>query len=93
MSYISSLKNNLISIGQLDSKDYATVFGKSSWKIVKGAMVVACSTKSGTLYTIGGCMNIATVVESAPNSSIWHKFEELMNVRFVIFFKTWTCER
>ena len=44
--YIPGLKKNLISVGQLDSTGYATEFGKGSWKIVKGAMVVACGTKS-----------------------------------------------
>ena len=61
--YIPSLKKNLISIGQLDSTGYATKFDKSSWKIVKGAMVVARGTKSGTLYTTTGCMNSAAVAE------------------------------
>ena len=42
-----SIKKNLISIDQLDSTGYATNFGKSSWKIVKGAMVVARGTKFG----------------------------------------------
>ena len=37
--YIPSLNKNLISISQLDSTCYATKFGKSSWKTVKGAMV------------------------------------------------------
>ena len=47
--YIPAIKNNLISVGQLDNKGYAAEFGKGSWKIVKGAMVVAYGTKSGTL--------------------------------------------
>ena len=63
--YIPALKRNLISIGQLDSTGYATKLGKSSWKIMKGAMVVARGSKSGTLYTTAGCMNIAAVAESA----------------------------
>ena len=62
----------MISIGQLDSTGYAIEFGKSLWKIVKGAMVVARDTKSGTLYTTSGCMNIAVVAESTSNSSLWH---------------------
>ena len=70
--YIPSLKKNLISIGRLDNRDYATKFGKSLWKIVKGAWVVARDTKSGTLYTNAGCMNIIPVVENASNSSLWH---------------------
>ena len=39
---------------------------------MKGAMVVARGTKSRTLYTTAGCMNIAAVAESASNSSLWH---------------------
>ena len=47
----------------MDSTGYATKFGKSSWKIVKGAMVVARDTKFGTLYTIAAYMNRAAVAE------------------------------
>ena len=39
---------------------------------MKGATVVARGSKSGTLYTTAGCMNIATVAESVSNSSLWH---------------------
>ena len=34
-------------------------------------MVVACGTKSKTLYTTAGCMNIVAVAESASYSSLW----------------------
>ena len=37
---------------------------------MKGAVVVARDTKSGTLYTTVGCMNIAAIAESASNSSL-----------------------
>ena len=70
--YIPGLKKNLISIGQLDSTDYATELEKSSWKIMKGALVVARGIKSRTLYTTAGCMNMVAVGESASNSSLWH---------------------
>ena len=79
--YISGLKKNLISIGQLDSTGYATKLGKSSWKIMKGAMVVACGSKSRTLYTTVGCMNIAVAAESASNSSLRHNRLEHMSVK------------
>ena len=59
--YIPGLKKNLIFISQLDSTCYTIELGKSSWKIMKGAMVVARDTKSRTLYTTAGCMNIAAV--------------------------------
>ena len=35
-------------------------------------MVVAYGTKSETLYTTGGCMNLAAVDKSASNSSLWN---------------------
>ena len=64
--YIRGLKKNLISVGQLDSTGYAAEFGKGSWKIVKGAMVVAHCTKSGTLYTIVGCINMPLLLKVLP---------------------------
>ena len=45
----SCSQEELISISQLDSTCYATELGKSSKNIMKGAMVVACGSKSGTL--------------------------------------------
>ena len=67
--YIHDIKKNLISIGQLDSTGYAVEFGKTSWKIMKGAMGVTRDTKSGTLYTTLGCINIV-VVETTFISSV-----------------------
>ena len=72
IKYITGFKNNLISIGKLDSIGYATKFGKNSWKIVKGAIVVARGTKFGTSYTTARCINMVVVAESASNSSLWH---------------------
>ena len=45
---------------------YVAEFGKGSWKIVKGAMVVARGTKSGTLYTTAGCINMAFLLKVLP---------------------------
>ena len=41
-------------------------------EIMKGTMVVVRGTKSKTLYTTVGCMNMVAVAESASNSSLWH---------------------
>uniref|UniRef100_A0A803LL22 Retrovirus-related Pol polyprotein from transposon TNT 1-94-like beta-barrel domain-containing protein n=1 Tax=Chenopodium quinoa TaxID=63459 RepID=A0A803LL22_CHEQI len=46
--YIPKLRKNLISVGQLDSSGYRTMFGEGTWKVSKGAMVVARGTKTGT---------------------------------------------
>ena len=48
---------------------------------MKGATVVARGSKSGTLYTTAGCMNIAVVAESASNSSLWHNRLGHMSVK------------
>ena len=39
---------------------------------MKGAIVVACVTNSGTLYTTAGCINKAGVPEGASGSCLWH---------------------
>ena len=39
---------------------------------MKGAMVVACVTKFGTLYTTAWCINMAAVAEGASGSCLWH---------------------
>ena len=70
--YIPGIKKNLISVGQLDSTGYAADFGKGSWKIVKGAMVVARGTKSGTVYTTAGCINMAVVAKGVSGSCLWN---------------------
>ena len=48
---------------------------------MKGAIVVARGTKSGTLYTTAGCMNMVDVAESASNSSLWHNWLGHMSVK------------
>ena len=66
--YISALTENLISIDPLDNTGYVIDLGKSSWKIMKGVMVVTRGTKSRTLYTTTRYMNMVAVTESASNS-------------------------
>ena len=39
---------------------------------MKGAMVVARGTESGTLYTTAGFINMADVAEGASGSCLWH---------------------
>ena len=78
---MSDTKKNLISIGQLDSTGYATGYGKGSWKIVNGAMVVAHGTKSGTLYTTARYMNMVAIAESSSNPSLWHNILGHLSVK------------
>ena len=39
---------------------------------MKGDIIVARGTKSGTLYTTAGCINMAAVAEGASGSCLWH---------------------
>ena len=48
---------------------------------MKGARVVAHGTKSGTLYTTAGCINMAVVAEGASGSCLWHNRLGHMNVK------------
>ena len=41
VGYIPDLRRNLISVGQLASEGYTTIFHGDDWKISKGAMTVA----------------------------------------------------
>ncbi|PKI56333.1 hypothetical protein CRG98_023352 [Punica granatum] len=70
--HIPDLKRNLISVGQLDDEGYDLSFGSSSWKIIKGAMVVARGKKEGTLYmTVNNHDNIA-LVSANSDADLWH---------------------
>ena len=62
----------LLTIKPYILKEYATVFGKGSYKIVKGAIAVARGTKFGTLQTTAGCINMAAIAEGASGSFLWH---------------------
>ena len=45
------------------------------------SMVIARGTKSGTLYTNAGCINMAVVVEGASGSCLWHNRQGHMSAK------------
>ncbi|WVZ05968.1 hypothetical protein V8G54_019314 [Vigna mungo] len=70
--HIPNLTKNLISVGQLASEGYTTIFHGDDWKISKGAMIIARGKKNGTLYkTAGACHLIAVAANENPN--LWHQ--------------------
>lgn len=70
--HILNLTKNLISIVQLASDGYTTIFYGNQWKISKGEMAVAHGNKSGTLcMTDEACHLIAVVATKIPN--LWHQ--------------------
>lgn len=64
---------NLISVGQLDNDGYAINFVTGTWKISKGAMVVARGNKTGTLYMTCSNSDTIAIADSGDESVLWHR--------------------
>uniref|UniRef100_A0A2N9EY29 CCHC-type domain-containing protein n=1 Tax=Fagus sylvatica TaxID=28930 RepID=A0A2N9EY29_FAGSY len=71
--HVPELKRNLISIGQLDIEGHAILFVGGTWKITKGAMVVARGKKTSTLYMITSPRDTIAVAEAGTNTNLWHR--------------------
>ena len=54
VKHVLGLRNNLISTGQLGSEGCVSTFIDKTWKVTKGALVVAKGEKVGTLYLCKG---------------------------------------
>lgn len=51
--HVPKLARNLISVSQLaDDAEFETKFTKTSWKLIKGAMIVAHGQRDGSLYKV-----------------------------------------
>ncbi|XP_073014594.1 uncharacterized protein [Primulina eburnea] len=61
-----------IIVGQLDDEGHKVTFGDGSWKVKKGAMIVARGKKTGTLYMTSSLRNKLAAVDAGANSSLWH---------------------
>ena len=48
--HILAMKINMISIGKLGDSGCLYMFGKTWWKIAKGALVIEKGDRIGTLY-------------------------------------------
>ena len=70
--HIPDLRRNLISIGQLDDEGHAILFVSGTWKITKGARVLACGKKTDTLYMTSSPKDTITVVDASTDTSLWH---------------------
>lgn len=72
VKHVPKLMRNLISVGQLDDEGHNVTFNCGSWKVTKGAMVVARGNKTGTLYMTSSCRDTVAIANSTENSSLWH---------------------
>ena len=71
--HIPELRRNLISIGQLDDEGHAILFVGDTWKVTKGARVLARGKKTGTLYMTSSPRNTITVTDASTDTSLWHR--------------------
>jgi len=59
-------------MSQLDSEGYKIIFEKDSWRIMKGAMVIARGTKMGTLYLTDNSEDLVALVGTKTDLILWH---------------------
>ena len=70
--HIPNLRRNLISVGQLDDERHAILFVGGTWKVTKGASVLARGKKKGTLYMTSSPRDTIAIAEASTNTSLWH---------------------
>ncbi|KAL6317904.1 hypothetical protein AAG906_030811 [Vitis piasezkii] len=70
--HILDLRRNLISVGQLDDEGHAILFVDGTWKVTKGARVLARGKKTGTLYMTSCPRDTIAVVDASTDTSLWH---------------------
>ena len=67
------MRKNLISIGQLGSEGCITTFTNKTWKVTKGALVIAKGEKVGTLYLCNGDVDFSIDLDSMrPYTTLWY---------------------
>ena len=71
--HILDLRKNLISVGQLDDEGHAILFVGGTWKVTKGARVLAHGKKTGTLYMISSLRDTIAVADASTDTSLWHR--------------------
>ena len=71
--HIPELRRNLISVGQLDDEGHAILFVGGTWKVTKGARVLARGKKTGTLYMTSSPRDTIAVADASTDTSLWHR--------------------
>ena len=71
--HIPELRRNLISVGQLNDEGHAILFVGGTWKVTKGARVLAHGKKTGTLYMTSSPRDIIAIVDASTDTNLWHR--------------------
>ena len=75
------MKRNLISVGQLNDERHVILFIGGTWKVTKGARLLACGKKTGTLYMTSSPRDTIAVADASTDTSLWHRKLGHMRVR------------
>ena len=68
--HIPDLRRNLISVGQLDDERHAILFVSGTWKVTKGARLLAHGKKTGTLYMTLSPRDTIVVADASTDTSL-----------------------
>ena len=68
--HIPDLRRNLISVGQLDDEGHAILFVGGTWKVIKGARVLAYGKKTRTLYMTSCPRDTIAVADASTDTSL-----------------------
>ena len=71
--HIPELRRNLISVGQLNDEGHAILFVGGTWKVTKGARVLARGKKTGALYMTSSPRDTIAVADASTNTSLRHR--------------------
>ena len=71
--HIPDLRRNLIYVRQLKDERHAILFVGGTWKVTKGAMVLAHGRKTGTLYMTSSPRNTIAIAKANIDASLWHR--------------------
>ena len=71
--HILDLRRNLISIEQLNDEGHAILFVGGTWKVSKGARVLARGKKTGTLYMTSSPREQIAIADASTDTSLWHR--------------------
>lgn len=73
--HVPDLRLNLISGIALDKQGYESHFGKGTWKLLKGVMILARGHICGNLYKthVKVCSDSLNVMEKEASQNLWHQ--------------------
>ena len=70
VQHIPDLRRNLIFVGQLDDEGHALLFVSGTWKVTKGARVLARGKKTGILYMTSCLRDTIAVADASTDTSL-----------------------